>query len=269
MLLAYIANLLLVAATASSKQYILRSILDSTIIEASSVYDIEIEDAEKAELALWQPNNEDSRPEGTLFTWKYGNTDQLGMAGVLHVILALILVNGRVLTDSESTLPFISPFTFKLSPVQLRTYLKRLRLPMGSAMPSNVTSQALKPLTIDMYLAQLVKQSYLDKQKTSLASTQGGQKRARGGGVVAGGEDGDASFEWKWGSRAIAEIGEEGVGAFVVDFMHGIERERETKREEDGARGNSRKEREGMEKRKEKLSTAIGRAAGGGLVPFK
>lgn len=91
----------LLVGTASSKQYILRSILDSTILEAASVYDIEIESAEKAELALWQPNNEDCRPMGTLLTWKHGSTEQLGMAGVLHVILALILVNGRVLTDSE------------------------------------------------------------------------------------------------------------------------------------------------------------------------
>lgn len=87
-------------------------------------------------------------------------------------------------------------------------------------------------------------------------------------GVVGGGEDGDASFEWKWGTRAIAEIGEEGVGAFVVDFMDSIEREREDRREE-YSRGNSRKERERIEKRKEKLFAAIGRAAGGGLVPFK
>jgi melanoma-associated antigen len=154
--------------------------------------------------------------------------------------------------------------------VQLRTYLKRLRLPPGSAIPSNATSQTVKPLTIDAYLAQLVKQSYLDKQKTSLASTQGGQKRARGGGAVGGGDDGDASFEWKWGTRAIAEIGEEGVGGFVVDFMDGIERERENRRaEEDGVRESTKKEKESTGKRKEKLLIAIGRAAGGGLVPFK
>jgi len=50
-----------------------------------------------------------------------------------------------------------------------------------------------KPLTIDAYLAQLLKQAYLDKQRTLLASSQGagGQKRARGGGVVGGGDAGD------------------------------------------------------------------------------
>lgn len=127
----------------------------------------------------------------------------------------------------------------------------------------------IKPLTIDAYLTQLVKQSYLDKQKTSLASTHGGQKRARGGGIVSGADDGDTSFEWKWGTRAIAEIGEEGIGTFVVDFMDGIERERANNGEEDGTRGNSRQERERREKRQDKVLTAIGRAAGGGLVSYK
>ncbi|KAF8581159.1 hypothetical protein K439DRAFT_1392966 [Ramaria rubella] len=237
------------ASTASSKQYMLRSVLDNTIIEAASVYDVEIDDAERADLELWHPNQDEFRSEGTLLAWKHGDVDQLGMAGVLHVILALILVNGRMLTD-----------------MQLRTYLKRLRLPMGSAMPTNSVSQTTKPLTIDAYLAILVKQLYLDKQKTSLASTQGGQKRGRGAA-----DDGDASYEWKWGTRAIAEIGEKGIGGFVVDFMEGIERERENRKAEDeeGVQGHGKREREQMEKRKEKLFTAIGRAAGGALVSHK
>lgn len=192
------------------------------------------------------------------------------MTGILHVILALILVNGRVITDSEKHhFDFVSLFitSFLTSTlVQLRTYLKRLRLPMGSAFPSKETSQMLKPLTIDAYLTQLVKQNYLDKQKSSLASTQGAQKRVRSGGTVGGTDEGDASFEWKWGTRAIAEIGEEGVGKFVVDFMDDIERERANRRaEEEGARGNSRQERERW---KDKLFIAIGRAAGGGLVSY-
>jgi len=36
---------------------------------------------------------------GSLISWTKG--DQLGAIGVLHVILALVLVNGRVMTDSE------------------------------------------------------------------------------------------------------------------------------------------------------------------------
>ena len=36
---------------------------------------------------------------GSLISWTKG--DQLGAIGVLYVILALVLVNGRVMTDSE------------------------------------------------------------------------------------------------------------------------------------------------------------------------
>lgn len=107
----------LLVTTPSSKQYILRSVLGNTIIEAASVYDVEIEDAEKVELALWRTNNEEHRPDGTLLTWRHGNADQLGMVGVLHVILALILVNGRVLTHSKDCLCSIS------SPKAFQTYL--------------------------------------------------------------------------------------------------------------------------------------------------
>ncbi|KAF8509864.1 hypothetical protein BU17DRAFT_55814, partial [Hysterangium stoloniferum] len=235
------------AAVVSSKQYVLRSILDPIIIEAVSVHDDEIEEAEKKEIAEWFPQDESRQPEGTLVAWRDGGDDQLTMAGILHVLLAIILVNGRVLTD-----------------MQLGTYLKRLRLPFGSTIPTNSQLLATKPLTIDALLAQFVRQSYLDKQKTSLATGHGTQKRGRGGG-----EEGNASFEWKWGTRAIAEISEESIGAFVVDFMDDIEQERESRRADEDGRGHNKGGSTKVAKRKEKLSTAIGRAAGGGLEPYK
>lgn len=98
----------LLATTASSKQYILRSTLHPAVIEAASVCDVEIEHAERAEIAVWHPNRDDHRPEGTLIAWKHANADQLGATGVMHVILALILVNGRVLSDSKPTALWIS-----------------------------------------------------------------------------------------------------------------------------------------------------------------
>jgi melanoma-associated antigen len=42
------------------------------------------------------------RNYGSVIAW--GSSDQLGVVGILYVILALILVNGRVLSDS--TRPF-------------------------------------------------------------------------------------------------------------------------------------------------------------------
>lgn len=38
---------------------------------------------------------------GAIFSWQ--SSDQLGCVGVLHVILALILVNGKAILDSKSS----------------------------------------------------------------------------------------------------------------------------------------------------------------------
>lgn len=92
------------ATTASSKQYILRSTLHPTLIEAASVWDADIEAAEREDIKNLYAKEGDRRPEGTLIAWKHAGSEQLGATGVLHVILALILVNGRVLTDSEHIL---------------------------------------------------------------------------------------------------------------------------------------------------------------------
>ena len=45
-------------------------------------------------------------------------------------------------------------------------------------------------------------------------------------------------FEWKWGSRAFAEIGETGIAEFIRDFMG----ERFSQRAIDGEEGNSRED---------------------------
>jgi hypothetical protein len=138
---------------------------------------------------------------------------------------------------------------------------------MGAAIPSNFQSVASKPFTIDALLAQFVKQSYLDKQKTSIATGHNAQKRSREGAALN--EEDSAGFEWKWGTRAIAEISEEGIGAFMVDFMDDVEQERQNRRADEDGRGQSNGGGAKMAKRKEKLIKALGRAAGGGLEPYK
>lgn len=144
-------------------------------------------------------------------------------------------------------------------PVQLRSYLKRLHLPLGAQPQTTFLGTAGSKITIDAYLAQLVKQSYLEKQKANA----GPQKRARGGNTVVG-EDGESNNEWKWGSRAIAEIGEEGIGEFIVDFMETIEKLRRSSEDADSAE-HSNKEMDG---RRDKMLKAVGRAAGGGLQSY-
>lgn len=153
--------------------------------------------------------------------------------------------------------------------VQLRTYLKRLQLPLEAHPPTTVSGPAGYKTTIDAYLAQLIKQSYLEKQKANATGSQGGQKRMRGGAAV-GGDNNEYNLEWKWGSRAIAEIGEEGIGGFIVDFMHHIETMRRSSEDGDEAvDGGSAVHMEQAEKTRDKLLKAVGRAAGGGLESYQ
>lgn len=82
----------------------MRSILDPTLIEMATQVDAELRqhvDEEDDEDA-WK-----NQADGSIIAWQTG--DQLSMAGILHVVLALILINGRVLPDGKN----------KLSPVSL------------------------------------------------------------------------------------------------------------------------------------------------------
>lgn len=86
------------AAAAGSKTYILRSILDPLIIDYAALTDEQILEEEAAD-APDDDDDDELRTYGSIISWS--NADQLGSIGVLYVILALILVSGRVMTDSE------------------------------------------------------------------------------------------------------------------------------------------------------------------------
>lgn len=75
--------------------------LDEAIIKVASEQNVDIETAERKQITDLYPDDEDRQPEGTLIAWRQGSADELALAGILHVILALIMVNGRVLNDSE------------------------------------------------------------------------------------------------------------------------------------------------------------------------
>jgi len=85
-----------VAAT-GSKSYILRSILDSVILDYAALTDQEIYEQEIEDL----PEGADDVAlvtYGSIISWS--DSDQLGSLGILYVVLALILVSGRVIADS-------------------------------------------------------------------------------------------------------------------------------------------------------------------------
>lgn len=101
--------------------------------------------------------------------------------------------------------------------------LRRLRLrpPTQLALPAHSPHRTLN---FDAYLLQLQRQGYL--LRTHIGGAGGtSQKRARGrpGGATqqgsGGGEDNDVAWEWRWGPRAMAEIGEAAIARFVGEFM--------------------------------------------------
>ena len=86
-----------IAAASGSKSYILRSILDPIILDYAALTDQEIYEQEIEDL----PEGADDAAlvtYGSIISWS--DSDQLGSLGILYVVLALILVSGRVIADS-------------------------------------------------------------------------------------------------------------------------------------------------------------------------
>lgn len=89
-----------IATTQGSKTYILRSTLDLALIEIATT---------KSDPQVMEEEAADAREDedyGSIINWS--RTDQLPLLGVLYVILALILLNGKVMSDSK-LLPPSSP----------------------------------------------------------------------------------------------------------------------------------------------------------------
>ncbi|KAH8113089.1 MAGE-domain-containing protein [Phellopilus nigrolimitatus] len=185
------------AASSGSKSYILRSTLADVLIDVSALMDEEIYGEECPAEADDGDDDEAPAVYGSIISWS--TADQLGGLGLLYVILSLILVNGHTLSD----------------PV-LKKHLKTLRLPL-SATIEFAPHATHKSSSIEAYLITLIKQGFLDKVKVGPAgaprATQG--KRGRGN----DNDDEGASYEWRWGARAYAEVGEKALARFVAEFM--------------------------------------------------
>jgi hypothetical protein len=76
------------------------------------------------------------------------------------------------------------------------------------------TTKSPKTVTFDQYLNMLIKQGWLDRIQVGNTSGAKANKRRR-----QDGEDGTVDLEWRWGERAQAQISEQDMGKFVVDFM--------------------------------------------------
>ena len=96
--------------------------------------------------------------------------------------------------------------------------LRRLQLSGTAHLPvsSQGTNQAL---TVDAALALWARQGYLEKARVGAGGKgKGPGKRARATQAAADDEHLQA-FEWRWGPRALSELGEQGLARFVAEFM--------------------------------------------------
>lgn len=148
--------------------------------------------------------------------------------------------------------------------VDLRAYLKRLRLPATGNVIFNAHSTHSN-VALDLYLTTLIRQGYIDRQQigADAKKAKGKAKRAR-----ADDESGN-TYEWRWGNRAQSEIGEKGIAQFVAEFMVGEEEAEDEEEDEGSGRGRANKKQAEAESKLAKMTKGIERAAGGQLADLK
>ena len=157
------------------------------------------------------------KPHGTLFAWN--SVEPTALTGLLQLVLCLIVAGGRSLPEGMLSLSYhLNPLN-EAFVVQLKKHLKTFHLGFSSilSLPPRSSEREIK---LEAYLLNLVKQNYLDRVRvgfpgsTAPAQSQPSRRKSR-----MEDDDGEASFEWRWGSRAHAEIGEDSVAGYVADFM--------------------------------------------------
>lgn len=142
----------------------------------------------------------------------------------------------------------------------LKTFLRRLRLLPTTPIPTN--SRVQHPAhTLENFLAISVRQGYLDLQR--LGDAKGApRKRGRAPAATQGNADEGIVYEWRWGPRAQAEVGEQDVARFVADFM--VERARHEASGEDA--DEDVEDTPEVKKMRERTYGGIEKAAGGSLA---
>ncbi|KAL0572212.1 hypothetical protein V5O48_009747 [Marasmius crinis-equi] len=237
------------ASSSGSKSYILRSTLHPGLIEYSALMQDKILEEELADA----PSDSDDehtgvQSYGSILSWS--TSDQLEAVGILHIILSLVLVSGRVLGDGD-----------------LRKHLKRLHLTNNSEVRLSALS-VQRTMPFDRFLDLLMRQGYLDQRAIGEGKKKGGPgKRAR---TTGADDDSGLQYEWRWGPRAHSEIGERGLAEYMAELMVAEEQEDEDAEEGQGSsRGAQRKRRETVMSSLEKMKDGIEKAAGGNLSDLK
>ncbi|KAG8908618.1 hypothetical protein FRB99_004906 [Tulasnella sp. 403] len=266
------------SGTATSKTYIVRSVLDPTIIQRatqphSSFLQKELKDLVARGIAPDEasiPSSE--RPHGTLIAWKA--TESVALAGILQLVLCLILISERSLPE-----------------MQLKNQLRSFHIQFNTALSLPGQNVEGHP-TLQTHLHTLIRQNYLDCVRVSLPGAAASQAAGRRKNRAADDDDPDTTYEWKWGSRAHAEISEKSVAEFMMNFMKDrwlqearrrLEEEEEleateaqnsrSRRKEDRNKRSLEERLADLESKAEKYSAMvykdIERAAGGSLTEIK
>ncbi|CEL57145.1 hypothetical protein RSOLAG1IB_08377 [Rhizoctonia solani AG-1 IB] len=202
-------------AGASSKTYILRSALDPALVALANKPDADLSAAGDLDLERLNSKNKTVNPDeeetvaaasraGTsILGWEVGGEGEGDWYSVMCILLGLILVNGRSVADNT-----------------LRALIKPLGLTPNAEMFVPISNHHRR-MKFPEFLTHLTKLGYLERARaaTALAGTQQPKKRGRQSQVAADDDDDGATIEWKWGSRAHAEMGEKAVAEFMVEFM--------------------------------------------------
>ncbi|GAB1522035.1 hypothetical protein RhiTH_005139 [Rhizoctonia solani] len=201
---------------ASSKTYIIRSALDPALVTLANKPDADLSAAGDLDLERLNSKNKTVNPDeeetvaaasraGTsILGWDVGGEGEGDWYSVMSILLGLILVNGRSVADNT-----------------LRALIKPLGLTPNAEMFVPISNHRRR-MKFPEFLAHLTKLGYLERARATLAmaGTQQPKKRGRQSQAAAVDDDDDGSaIEWKWGSRAHAEMGEKAVAEFMVDFM--------------------------------------------------
>lgn len=122
------------------------------------------------------------------------------------------------------------------------------------------TASPIHSLSTEAFLTQLIKQNYLERRATGDTGRTGGGKRGRAAQTQRRDDDDGARemYEWRWGTRAMCEVGEEAIARFVAEFMvEGVEADEEAQ--------NAQKRKDQYKK----MYSGIEKAAGGKLSDVK
>jgi hypothetical protein len=91
---------------------------------------------------------------GSIISWS--SADHVGALGILYVVLALILISGRIMGDRKC-LPTVLALPMLMDPDDLRATLKGLRLPAVDTIGFSAASTH-RTLSLDAYLTLLIRQ---------------------------------------------------------------------------------------------------------------